>query len=180
MCTGFCPFCHLLCFFHACSKPIELCSRADKSVFDLSRFRTKRKCKKLSILEILYADDVCVMADSTEHLQDYINSLNASCCRRKLTFSLNNKRAACAFLPSSLTARARFEIRLRAPERSIDAYEYQAPITDQLQKGVVAGSGERPPGQPKNLSLPRPSLPASLNRSNQTHHNHKLRRLPPP
>ncbi|KAL4716291.1 hypothetical protein ACJJTC_014771 [Scirpophaga incertulas] len=53
---------------------------------------------------------------------------------------------------------------------------------DQPRKEDVAGSGERPPGQPKNLSLLRSLLPAGHNHWNQNQNNHnlKFRQLPPP
>ncbi|KAL4717367.1 hypothetical protein ACJJTC_017254 [Scirpophaga incertulas] len=72
--------------------------------------RAKRKCKKLSILEILYADDVCVMADSAEHLQDYINSLNVSCCRFGLVISV--KKTEILIQPPRGCARDSTNIRL--------------------------------------------------------------------
>lgn len=71
-----------------CSGRIEISSRSDKSIFDLSRFRAKSKVTKHSILDILYADDVCLMADSAESLQSYVDSLHASCCKFGLVISV--------------------------------------------------------------------------------------------
>ena len=71
----------------SCNDKIQINSRTDRSVFDLSRFRAKRLVTNLSILDILYADDVCLMADSVESLQDYVDSLQASCQRFGLVIS---------------------------------------------------------------------------------------------
>lgn len=71
----------------ACSGQIGLNSRTDKSVFNITRLRTKSRVNKLSILEILYADDVCMMANSAETLQTYMNLLNDSCRRFGLVIS---------------------------------------------------------------------------------------------
>lgn len=72
-----------------CGDLIELNVRTDKSVFDLSRFKAKRKTQQLSLLEVLYADDVCLMASSTEHLQQYLEKLDQSCRKFGLVISVS-------------------------------------------------------------------------------------------
>ncbi|KAJ2940675.1 hypothetical protein O0L34_g14785 [Tuta absoluta] len=92
-----------------CSDQIEINSRTDKSVFDLSRFRAKRQVVKLSIRDILYADDVCLMADSIESLQTYVNSLQVSCRKFGLVIStsktqiLKQPARGCRSVQSSVT-----------------------------------------------------------------------------
>lgn len=71
-----------------CNELIEIKSRTDKSIFDLSHFRAKRQISKLFIMEMLYADDVCLMADSAEALQSYVDSLNTSCRQFGLVISV--------------------------------------------------------------------------------------------
>ncbi|XP_063634609.1 uncharacterized protein LOC134805232 [Cydia splendana] len=73
----------------ACSGQIQLSVRSGKSVFDLSLFKSKTKTTKLSVLEILYADDVCLMADSMEALQSYMDALQRSCLRFGLVISIS-------------------------------------------------------------------------------------------
>ncbi|CAH2102564.1 unnamed protein product [Euphydryas editha] len=62
-----------------CNNLITINTRSDRSVFDLSRFRAKRQVTSLPVMDIVYADDVCLMADSLESLQAYIDSLHQSC-----------------------------------------------------------------------------------------------------
>lgn len=47
----------------------------DKS---LSRLRAKRKVHSVTVAEILYADDVCLMANSLDGLHYYLDSLDES------------------------------------------------------------------------------------------------------
>uniref|UniRef100_A0A2H1WXI8 SFRICE_041042 n=1 Tax=Spodoptera frugiperda TaxID=7108 RepID=A0A2H1WXI8_SPOFR len=70
-----------------CSDQIQINFRTDKGVFDVSRFKAKSKSQTLSILEILYADDVCLMSDSMANLQSYVDALHQSCQRFGLVIS---------------------------------------------------------------------------------------------
>ncbi|KAJ0176190.1 hypothetical protein K1T71_008364 [Dendrolimus kikuchii] len=65
----------------SCKHPVQLNVRTDKGVFDLSRFKAKTKVWTMSVLEILYADDVCLMSDSMTNLQNYVDALHHSCQR---------------------------------------------------------------------------------------------------
>ncbi|PZC85635.1 hypothetical protein B5X24_HaOG215905 [Helicoverpa armigera] len=70
-----------------CTNKITLNVRMDKSVFNLSRFRAKRKVTTVSVAEIQYADDVCLMADSIADLQDCLDHLDESCRKFGLVIS---------------------------------------------------------------------------------------------
>lgn len=70
-----------------CNDSVSLNVRMDKSVLDLTRFRAKHKVQQTSVLEILYADDVCLMADSMENLQRYVDNLDDSCRKFGLVIS---------------------------------------------------------------------------------------------
>ena len=59
--------------------------RTDIGVFDVTRFRAKFNLQKMSILEINYTDDVCLMSDSMANLQSYVE-MNE--CRKLDTFHL--------------------------------------------------------------------------------------------
>ncbi|KAL4716165.1 hypothetical protein ACJJTC_013942 [Scirpophaga incertulas] len=61
--------------------------RLDKSVFDLTRLKAKRKVHSVPVTEILYADDVCLMADSLDNLQTYLDNLDHSCRKFGLVIS---------------------------------------------------------------------------------------------
>lgn len=73
----------------SCHGRIKLNIRSDKSVFDLSRFKAKQKIQQLPLLDVLYADDVCLMADSMEALQSYMDALSLSCRRFGLVISIS-------------------------------------------------------------------------------------------
>ncbi|PZC85177.1 hypothetical protein B5X24_HaOG202362 [Helicoverpa armigera] len=62
-----------------CRNKITLNVRMDKSVFDISRFRAKRRISTVPVAEIQYADDVCLMASSVQDLQEYLDYLDESC-----------------------------------------------------------------------------------------------------
>ncbi|CAH2097988.1 unnamed protein product [Euphydryas editha] len=70
-----------------CNNLITINTRSDRSVFDLSSFRAKRQVTSLPVMDIVYADDVCLMADSLESLQAYIDSLHQSCRKFGLVIS---------------------------------------------------------------------------------------------
>ncbi|KAI8441503.1 hypothetical protein MSG28_015092 [Choristoneura fumiferana] len=70
-----------------CDDRIQLSFRSERGVFDVSRFRARSKVRTTSILEVLYADDVCLMSDSMVHLQSYVDALNRSCQRFGLVIS---------------------------------------------------------------------------------------------
>ncbi|KAI8440933.1 hypothetical protein MSG28_009230 [Choristoneura fumiferana] len=70
-----------------CTNRIQLNVRTERGVFDLSRFRAKSKVLKIPILEILYADDVCLMSHSLPDLQSYVDALNRSCQQFGLVIS---------------------------------------------------------------------------------------------
>lgn len=72
-----------------CNNPITLNVRSDKSVFNISRFKARSKVQKLPVLEILYADDVCLVADSAENLQLYLDNLDESCRKFGLVISVS-------------------------------------------------------------------------------------------
>ncbi|KAL4712913.1 hypothetical protein ACJJTC_011983 [Scirpophaga incertulas] len=61
--------------------------RLDKSVFDLTRLKAKRKVHSVPVTKILYADDVCHMADSLDNLQTYLDHLDHSCRKYGLVIS---------------------------------------------------------------------------------------------
>lgn len=71
----------------SCGDQIQLNFRTERGVFDISRFRARSKVQKISILEVLYADNVCLMSDSMAHLQDYVYALHRSCNRFGLVIS---------------------------------------------------------------------------------------------
>ncbi|KAL4703518.1 hypothetical protein ACJJTC_018102 [Scirpophaga incertulas] len=58
-----------------------------RSVFDLTRLKAKRKVHSVPVTEILYADDVCHMADSLDNLQIYLDNLDHSCRKFGLVIS---------------------------------------------------------------------------------------------
>lgn len=70
-----------------CNGFIQISSRTDRSIFDLSRFRAKQKVTQTAIMDILYADDVCLMADAAESLQTYVDNLHSSCRKFGLVIS---------------------------------------------------------------------------------------------
>ena len=70
-----------------CDGQIHITFRTDKGIFDLSRFRAAGKCRQLKILDALYADDACFMADDPAMLQTYINHLKDACSKFGLTIS---------------------------------------------------------------------------------------------
>ncbi|CAG9136750.1 unnamed protein product [Plutella xylostella] len=65
----------------------QISSRTDRSIFDLSRLRAKQKVTQTAIMDILYADDVCLMADAAESLQTYVDNLHSSCRKFGLVIS---------------------------------------------------------------------------------------------
>ncbi|KAJ0183487.1 hypothetical protein K1T71_001463 [Dendrolimus kikuchii] len=77
---------------HSYNEPIGqiiLSVRCGKSVFDLSRFRAKRSVQELSLLDVLYADDVCLMANDVSSLQMFLDNLDRSCRRFGLVISVS-------------------------------------------------------------------------------------------
>lgn len=57
------------------SSQIVLNTRTDGGIFNLSRFRAKGKVRQRPVLEILYADDIYIMADSMSNLRQYMEDL---------------------------------------------------------------------------------------------------------
>lgn len=70
-----------------CRNKIILNVRMDKSVFDISRFRAKRRISTVPVAEIQYADDVCLMASSVQDLQECLDYLDESCHKFGLVIS---------------------------------------------------------------------------------------------
>ena len=72
-----------------CTGQIHLNVRTDKSVFDITRFRSKRTVHDVSILDVIYADDVCLMADQVCSLQLFLDHLFESCRKFGLVISVS-------------------------------------------------------------------------------------------
>lgn len=56
----------------SCSNHVKLNVRTDKGVFNISRFRARSKVQEVSISDILYADDICLLSDNMVFLQKYL------------------------------------------------------------------------------------------------------------
>ena len=55
---------------------ITLNYRTDRSLFDLQKLKAKTKISQTNLLELQYADDCALVADSAQNLQDVLNSVS--------------------------------------------------------------------------------------------------------
>jgi hypothetical protein len=67
---------------------VSLLSRDDGNFFNLARFKSKTLTEKITIRELLYADDAALCASSAEQLQDLLDCFADSCDKFGLTISL--------------------------------------------------------------------------------------------
>ena len=59
-----------------CNKGIELRFRLDGDIFNLKRLKAKSKISKLTLIEILFADDATICATTEEELQTIISTFD--------------------------------------------------------------------------------------------------------
>ncbi|KAI8433746.1 hypothetical protein MSG28_015725 [Choristoneura fumiferana] len=62
--------------------------RTDGGIFNLARLKANTKVSHAVITEILYADDLCFVADTPHGLQTLISDLHGACCRFGLKISV--------------------------------------------------------------------------------------------
>ncbi|CAH0722412.1 unnamed protein product, partial [Brenthis ino] len=72
------------------SEGIRIRFRTDGNLFNRARLKARTKVSYTTITEIMYADDLCFVADTCEGLQALISCLNDVCC--KFGLSINVKK----------------------------------------------------------------------------------------
>lgn len=70
------------------SEGVRIRFRTDGNVFNLARLRARTKVSYDIVSEIMYADDLCFVAESPEGLQEMMSSLNESCSKFGLKISV--------------------------------------------------------------------------------------------
>lgn len=70
------------------SEGLRIRFRTDGRLFNLARFRSHTKVSHEIITEIMYADDLCFMAESPEGLQQLMSNFHESCQRFGLKISV--------------------------------------------------------------------------------------------
>ena len=74
--------------FEGNDEGIYLISRHDGGLFNISRFRAKTKVREMPVRELLFADDVALVAHSEESLQRLLDKFSESCKSFGLRISL--------------------------------------------------------------------------------------------
>lgn len=73
---------------NANTEGIRIRFRTDGGFFKLTRLKARTKVAYDLITELMYADDLCFVAESQDGLQDLLTSFNAACCRFGLKISI--------------------------------------------------------------------------------------------
>ena len=74
--------------FQDCTEGVLIHSRADGSLFDLRRLRAKTRIHKLTVREMLFADDAALVSHTEGGLQDLIDRFSSACDAFGLTISI--------------------------------------------------------------------------------------------
>ena len=74
--------------FNSLTTGIKLHTRTDGHLFNPSNLRSKRNLKKITIRDLLFADDAALVAHSAQDLQTLLNQFSSACSDFGLTISL--------------------------------------------------------------------------------------------
>ena len=88
--TLFCIFFSMLLryAFKGTEDDVHLYTRSDGKLFNMRRLRAKSKRRKISIKELLFADDAALVAHSEPKLQALIDRLQDACAKFSLTITV--------------------------------------------------------------------------------------------
>ena len=81
--------------FKSFEEGILIRSRSDGKLFNPVRLRAKTKVCKVAIRDLLFADDVALVAHSAEKLQLLLNQFSDACEAFRLTISLKKTKVMC-------------------------------------------------------------------------------------
>ena len=81
--------------FKSFEEGILIRSRSDGKLFNPARLRAKTKVRKVAIRDLLFADDVALVAHSAEKLQLLLNQFSDACEAFRLTISLKKTKVMC-------------------------------------------------------------------------------------
>lgn len=71
------------------SSGIHIRFRCDGGIFNLARLKARTKVSHAVVTEIMYADDLCFVANSPQELQLLMTNMNDVCCRYGLKISIS-------------------------------------------------------------------------------------------
>ncbi|PFX12887.1 hypothetical protein AWC38_SpisGene23083 [Stylophora pistillata] len=81
--------------FKSSEERILIRSRSDGRLFNPARLRAKTKVRKVAIRDLLFADDVALVARGAEKLQLLLNQFSDACEAFRLTISLKKTKVMC-------------------------------------------------------------------------------------
>ena len=81
--------------FKSTEKGILLRTRSDGKLFNPARLRAKAKVRKVTLRDLLFADDADLVAHSAEKLQCLLNQFSNACEAFRLTIGLKKTRVMC-------------------------------------------------------------------------------------
>lgn len=73
---------------HSVSEGVRIRFRTDGSIFNLARLKARTKVSYALITEIMYADDLCFLAESPDGLQQLMSVFHHACCKFGLKVSV--------------------------------------------------------------------------------------------
>ena len=73
--------------FGSSTEGVYLHTRSDGGLFKPARLKSKRKVRKVTIRDLLFADDAAIVAHSEQHLQTLMNNFSKACQDFGLTIS---------------------------------------------------------------------------------------------
>ena len=79
--------------FRTTNAGIFLLSRTDGKLFNLARLRSKTKVSQVLLIELLFADDAALVAQSDDDLQNLLNGFSNACDDFGLTISLQKSKS---------------------------------------------------------------------------------------
>ena len=81
--------------FKSTEEGILLRTRSDGKRFNPARLRAKTRARKVTLRDVLFADDAALVAHSAEKLQSLLNQFSNACEAFRLTISLKKTKVMC-------------------------------------------------------------------------------------
>ena len=81
--------------FKSTEEGILLRTRSDGKRFNPARLRAKTRVRKVTLRDVLFADDAALVAHSAEKLQSLLNQFSNACEAFRLTISLKKTKVMC-------------------------------------------------------------------------------------
>ena len=79
--------------FCSSTEGVYLHTRSDGRLFNPARLKAKRKVKKITIRDLLFADDAALVAHTAQDLQTLLDQFSSACTEFGLTISVKKQKS---------------------------------------------------------------------------------------